>query len=155
MKITKIFNFLKIAEVISENSPDTKRKVGAILVHKQTRAILATGFNGYVRGAPDQDLPNGDDDKKHEYIIHAEQNLLCNASRHGSCTADSIVICTLSPCKRCLRLLWNAGIAIIYFPIDRTYKDLEESSNMGDLQIEQTLINGLIIKLKLSAKKGD
>ena len=153
MKITKLNNFFKIAEVISENSPDTRTKVGAVLVHKRTNAILATGYNGYVRGSPDEGLPNGSDVRKYDYMIHAEQNLLCNASRHGSCTTDSVVVCTLSPCKHCLRLLWNSGIDTIYFPQAKIYKDFEESRAMGDIKIEMSIIDNTYVELKLYAKK--
>lgn len=144
---------MKQATIVAEDSHDTKTQVGAMLVHKQTKAVLSQGYNGYVRGAPDDILPNGDDDDKHEYMRHAEENLISNAARHGVCVADCLVICTLSPCKRCLRFLWNSGIDTIYFPLENQYKDLEDSCNMGDLNVERNVLANKFVQLTLSAKR--
>lgn len=155
MKIAKLINLMDQARIVARDSHDTKRQVGAMLVHKETKAVLSQGYNGYVRGAPDSQLPNGDDDRKHEYMRHAEENLISNAARHGVCVADCLVICTLSPCKRCLRFLWNSGIDTIYFPVESQYKDLEDSCNMGDINVHKIEINGTFVELNLSAKRKD
>lgn len=152
MNYNKLTNYLENAQVNAKNSHDTKTQVGAILVHKKTGAILAQGYNGFVRGALDHTLPNGDDDAKHEYMIHAEANLICNSSRHGIRAEGCMVVQTLSPCKQCIRLLWNAGIDTIYFPQENIYKDFESSIKMGDLKVSLEYINNFI-KLNLAAKR--
>jgi dCMP deaminase len=151
MNYKKLQNYLEIAETISKNSHDSQTKVGAVLVHKTTGAILATGYNGFVRGAIDENLPNTRPEK-YKYVIHAEQNLLCNSARHGISTANCIVINTLSPCTHCLRLLWNSGIDQVYFPSKNVYDDFSDSCKMGDINISINRIKDFI-KLDLTAKK--
>lgn len=153
MKLNKLKNYIKVAKTISENSHDIHTQVGAILVHKTSGAILATGYNGYVRGAPDDALPKTRPEK-YDYMLHAEENLMCNSLRHHISTKDCLVINTLSPCKHCLRLLWNAGVDTIYFPEENLYKDFDESLKMGDIDITVERQQDFI-KLTLTAKRGN
>lgn len=46
-------NYMDMASVVSQRSHDAETKVGAILVNNNSGAIVATGFNGFVRGADD------------------------------------------------------------------------------------------------------
>lgn len=150
MNSNKLNNYLKVAQVISENSHDSQTQVGAVLVHKNSGAILATGYNGFVRGAPDRVLPTTRPEK-YNYMLHAEENLMCNSLRHHISTKDCFVVNTLSPCKRCLRLLWNAGVDTIYFPEANLYKDFDESLNMGDINIDIER-DSQFVKLTLTPK---
>lgn len=98
-----------IAEAVSLRSQDEETKVGAILIKNDTGMIVATGHNGFVRGAPDAILPKVRPDK-YKYMVHAEENLLAHTSRNGIAIDNCTLIITLSPCQRCLRLMWQAGI---------------------------------------------
>lgn len=131
IKEPKLDSYFKRARTIALNSHDSQTKVGALLINNESGAVIADGFNGFVRGAPDNKLPNTRPDK-YQYMIHAEENLICNAVRHGIKTDNCVIFCTLSPCKKCLRLLYQAGISVIYFK--DIYGDLDYSSNMGDLK---------------------
>lgn len=137
MKLKKLENYMKIAEVVSESSHDEDTKVGSILIDGESGAILSTGYNGFIRSAPDEKLPKTRPDK-YQYIIHAEQNLICNASRHGISMDGGILICTMSPCIHCIRLLYQCGIKEIY--CKELYKDFQDNINMLDLQISFTSI---------------
>jgi deoxycytidylate deaminase len=66
-------------------------------------------------------------------MVHAEMNALCHAGRQGTKVDDSILYTTLSPCKLCLRLMWQAGIKDIYFK--EKYKDFDECISMLDLKV--------------------
>lgn len=127
---TKIQNYMDTAEVIAQRSHDAETKVGAIIVNNASGAIMATGYNGFVRGVNDALLPNTRPDK-YEYILHAEQNLICNAGRHGICMDNTTMVCTLSPCKVCMRLLVNCGITKVV--AKELYKDFEEILTMKDI----------------------
>lgn len=48
---------MEIAESIAKRSHDSETKVGAVLVSNKSGAMLATGFNGFVRGAPTVNYP--------------------------------------------------------------------------------------------------
>lgn len=134
------------ALVVSKLSPDTSTKVGAILIHSESGAVIAEGFNGFIRGAPDSELPVTRPEK-YDYIIHAETNLLCNAVRHGISTNRCYVFCTISPCIKCMRMLYQAGINCVY--VKGFYSDFEQGSSMKDLTVQVTNIrefSKLIIK---------
>lgn len=138
------------ALLISNSSHDEQTKVGALLIDKKTGNIMQTGYNGFVRGAPDSSLPKTRPEK-HRFIIHAEKNLLFNCARQGVATKDCAVFVTLSPCKDCTRAMYQSGIDTIYFK-DK-YKDFDEQINMGDLNVEVTKI-GEFTKLVLSPISG-
>ena len=136
------------AIVIASQSHDIDTKVAALLIDPKTLAVIAEGFNGFIRGGPDSSLPTSRPEK-YNYIIHAETNLLCNAVRSGVRTDDCILYCTLSPCTKCIRMLWQAGISDFYFK-DK-YKDFDESKAMLDLDIKCTNVGAfyhLMIKPK-------
>jgi dCMP deaminase len=134
------------ALVIASQSHDIHTKVAALLIDPKTLAVMAEGYNGFIRGGPDDKLPTTRPEK-YDYIVHAETNLLCNAVRSGVKTDGCIVYCTLSPCTKCIRMLWQAGISEFYFK-DK-YKDFEDSSSMLDLQIDCEQLEGFYyLKIK-------
>jgi len=135
MRPTKNQNYMDIATVIAQRSHDAETKVGAVLVNNSSGAIIATGFNGFVRGADDSQLPNTRP-QKYEYIVHAEQNLICNSAKHGISMNNCSLICTLSPCKLCMRMLLNCGITKVI--AKDLYKDFNEILKMQDIKVEVT-----------------
>lgn len=130
MKLKKIQNYHKQACVIAELSPDAETQVGALLIHTLTGAVLSSGYNGFLRGAPDQLLPKTRPDK-HNFILHAEKNLIYNCARHGISMSDCYVFCTLSPCMDCLRALYQSGITRVVFKDE--YRDFSRESQILDL----------------------
>lgn len=106
---TQFAYWMGIAEAASLRSHDVETKVGAILVKDDTGMVVATGHNGFVRGAPDSILPKRRPEK-YEYMVHAEENLLAHCAKHGISVNDCTLIITLSPCQKCLRLMFQAGI---------------------------------------------
>lgn len=135
MRPTKNQNYMDIATTIAQRSHDAETKVGAVLVNNSSGAIVATGYNGFVRGADDTALPNTRPDK-YEYILHAEQNLIANSARHGISMNDCSLVCTLSPCKACMRMLFNCGITKVL--AKELYKDFDEVLKMKDLNVVAT-----------------
>jgi len=132
MRQSKMDNYMEMAITAAKRSHDTETQVGAILVKNISGAIIATGFNGFVRNAPDNLLPNSRPEK-YEYILHAEENVIYNCARHGISMDDCTLVCTLSPCKACMRKLYNCGITKVV--IKDFYKDFEEVQGMKDIDI--------------------
>lgn len=130
-------------------SPDPSTKVGALLIHGESGAVIADGYNGFIRGAPDDKIPKTRPEK-YDYIIHAETNLLCNAVRHGISTNNCILYCTISPCVKCMRILYQAGIKEIY--VNGFYSDFETCSTMLDLSLEVTQV-GDFSKIVITPRK--
>lgn len=133
MRPTKSQNYMDIATVIAQRSHDAETKVGAVLINNSSGAIIATGYNGFVRGADDSILPNTRPDK-YEYIVHAEQNLICNSAKHGISMNDCSLVCTLSPCKLCMRMLLNCGITKVV--AKELYRDFDSILEMKDVTVE-------------------
>ena len=135
MKVTKkkLDAYYKQALAVADQSHDSETKVGALLIHGRTGAVISSGFNGFVRGADDTKLPNTRLDK-YPYMVHAETNLVTNCARHGISTEGCFLFCTLSPCINCMRLLYQAGISMVFFK--DVYRDFNKNINMKDMHIK-------------------
>jgi len=109
--------FLKIASVVAERSTCRRHHVGAVAV--RDKHILATGYNGAPSGLKDclelgclrdeLNIPSG---TRHEICrgIHAEQNVIIQASLHGVSLEGSTIYATHTPCVLCAKMLANAKI---------------------------------------------
>jgi len=109
--------FLKIASVVAERATCHRHHVGAVAV--KNKHILATGYNGAPAGLKDclelgclrdeLNIPSG---TRHEICrgIHAEQNVIIQASLHGVSLEGSTIYLTHSPCVLCAKMLVNAKI---------------------------------------------
>ena len=106
---------LKIASVVAERATCRRHHIGAVAV--KDRHILATGYNGAPAGLKDclelgclrdeMNIPSGE---RHEICrgIHAEQNVIIQASLHGVSLEGSTIYCTHTPCVLCAKMLVNA-----------------------------------------------
>ncbi|MBL7140554.1 MAG: dCMP deaminase family protein [Planctomycetes bacterium] len=112
--------FMSIAENVARRSTCLRRRVGAILV--VDRQILATGYNGAPSGVPhcsetgclreQMAVPPGE---RHELCrgLHAEQNAIIQAARHGTRIDGAALYTTHHPCSMCAKMAINAGIGRI------------------------------------------
>ena len=109
--------FLKLASVVAERSTCRRRHVGAVAV--RDKHMLATGYNGAPSGLKDclelgclRDELGIASGTRHEICrgIHAEQNVIVQASLHGVSLEGSTVYATHTPCNLCAKMLTNAKI---------------------------------------------
>jgi dCMP deaminase len=117
---------------VSTRSHDDETKVGSVIIKNDTGMVVATGHNGFARGAPDHLLPTTRPEK-YEYMIHAEENLISHCAKSGIPIDNCTLVITLSPCQKCLRLMWQAGITQVI--CRDLYRD--HRIDMKDLKIEQ------------------
>jgi len=115
--------------------------VGAVIV--KDRRILATGYNGapsHVRHCEEVGclrdqlaVPSGE---RHELCrgIHAEQNAIIQAARHGINIDGATLYCTDSPCIICSKMLINAGITGVIFA--RGYPDKLSLEMLAEANID-------------------
>lgn len=125
---------MSIAEAAATRSHDEETKVGAILVKNDTGMVVATGHNGFVRGANDKFLPTTRPEK-YKFMVHAEENLVAHCARNGIGIDNCTLIITLSPCQKCLRIMWQAGITQVV--CRDIYRD--HTIDLPDLSITQEL----------------
>jgi dCMP deaminase len=93
-------------------SKDPSKKVAAILIAPDTHQILSTGYNGICRKLKETE-DRWTRPKKLEYVVHAEQNAVCNAARSGIKIENSICVVTMFPCVDCCKALIQSGIDTI------------------------------------------
>lgn len=114
--------FMDITHLVATRSTCMRRQVGAILV--KDRNILATGYNGVPSGISHcestgclRDRMNVPSGERHELCrgLHAEQNAIIQAARHGTNIDGSILYCTTMPCIICTKMLINAGITKVVY----------------------------------------
>ena len=152
MKEEKAKVYMGLAQKIKELSPDEETKVGAIMLSSEER-IIASSYNGFLRGAPDDVLPKTRPDK-YKYIQHAERNLIYNCSYEGIRTKDTVVFTTLSPCEECTRACWQAGVkSIIFYKLYKNIGGLDTYKNMEDIDITISKI-GPYTRLDMKHKEG-
>ena len=106
--------FMKIAVDVASRATCDRRHVGAVIV--RDKSILATGYNGSIRGLPHCDEDGHLMEDGHcVRTIHAEANAIVQAARSGVCIDGSTIYVTASPCWGCFKLIANAGCARIVY----------------------------------------
>jgi len=103
--------FIDIAERVKERSTCLSRKVGCVFV--KNKQILATGYNGSIRGHAHCNKMTCK--KGCDQTIHAEINAVISAAYSGVNISKSDIYTTTSPCINCLRVLLNLDIQNIYY----------------------------------------
>ena len=92
MRPSKIRYYLNIAKAVSKRSTCLLRRYGAVIVKDD--AIVSTGYNGSARGVVNcvdvghclKQMMGAKKGGGYEYCpaVHAEENAIINAARHGS-----------------------------------------------------------------------
>ena len=114
--------FMEIAHLVKRRATCLRRQVGAVIV--KDRNILATGYNGAPSGVEHcaergclrekLGIPSGE---RHEICrgLHAEQNAIIQAAKHGTSIEGATLYCTNQPCSTCAKMIINAGVKQIVF----------------------------------------
>ncbi len=106
--------FMRIAEEVSSRATCDRKHVGAVIV--RDKSILATGYNGSIRGLPHCDEDGHLMEDGHcVRTIHAEANAIIQAARNGVRIEGATVYVTASPCWGCFKMIANAGLSRIVF----------------------------------------
>jgi len=136
--------FMDITRLVATRSTCLRRQVGAILVKE--RNILATGYNGVPSGITHCDVegclrarlnvPSGE---RHELCrgLHAEQNAIIQAARHGVNIDGATLYCTTMPCIICTKMIINAGIARVVYGEGYTDDLAREMIREAAITVEQ------------------
>ena len=150
MRLSRLQSAMALAKEVAKRSHDDETQVGCVLVHNQSNAIIATGYNGFVRGAPDGKLPTTRPDK-YKYIVHAEMNMVANCAKLGISMDNCTLVCTMSPCITCARVLYQCGLTEVI--VESLYKDYKELETMNDITILKTTTDEGYFRLKYEAKE--
>lgn len=114
--------FMQMAQVVAGRSTCLRRQVGAVIV--KDRQILSTGYNGSPSGLTHcvqtgclrqkLGIPSGERTEICR-AVHAEQNALVQAAKHGVAISGADIYTTVQPCVLCTKLIINAGIKRVFY----------------------------------------
>ncbi|MDR1422086.1 MAG: cytidine/deoxycytidylate deaminase family protein [Coriobacteriales bacterium] len=140
--------FMSIAYEVARRTTCTRRAVGAVLV--KDRRILATGYNGVpagiehclTRGCLREELgiPSGQSQELCRGL-HAEQNAIIQAAKHGIVVNGSTCYCTTQPCIICAKILINAGIVEIVY--EQPYPDQLTAGMLAEAGVLTRIYEGV------------
>lgn len=106
--------YMEMARKVSEWSKDPNTKVGAVAVGSKGQ-ILSQGFNGFPRGILDTPDRLNDRETKYKYVVHAEMNVIYNATYNGvSLDKSSLYVYGLPVCSECCKGIIQVGISTVY-----------------------------------------
>ncbi len=122
---------MNIGREVATRATCDRKHVGAVIVRE--KIILATGYNGSIRGLPHCDeVGHLMEDGHCVRTVHAEANALVQAARNGVGIDGSAIYVTASPCWSCFRLIANAGIVrIVFGEFYRDPKIFDVSQQLG------------------------
>ena len=135
---TKFINaYMDVAERFAQLSSARRLQVGAIVV-KDDR-IISIGYNGMPSGwdncCEDWD---GEDDwgntilKSKPEVLHAESNAIAKLAKSPESGAGATMFVTHLPCIDCAKLIYQSGIATVYYKNEyRSTQGLEFLNKSG------------------------
>ena len=109
--------YLKMALEWGKLSHCKRRQVGALIV--KDKMIISDGYNGTPTGFDN----NCEDEENYTkwYVLHAEANAITKVSSSTQSSEGATLYVTLSPCRDCSKLIFQAGIIrVVYY---EEYKD--------------------------------
>ncbi len=133
--------FMDITHMVKSRSTCLRRHIGAVIV--KDKNILTTGYNGSPSGTrhclevgclrEQMNVPSGE---RHELCraLHAEQNAIIQAAKHGINIDGADLYCTNLPCLICSKMIINAGIRRIYYEGD--YPDALSRTMLAEAGVE-------------------
>ena len=139
--------FMTLANQVATRTTCLRRAVGCVLV--RDKRILATGYNGAPSGLrhcgeigclrQQLNVPSG---QKHELCraLHAEQNALIQAARHGISVEGATLYVNTQPCVLCAKMIINAGIAEVVY--QNPYPDELSMSLLQEAGMEMRVFEG-------------
>ena len=103
--------YLRMALEWSQLSHCNRKKVGALIV--KNKMIISDGYNGTPSGF--ENCCEDENGKTKWHVLHAEANaILKTASSTHNCSQATLYL-TLSPCKDCSKLVYQAGITRLVY----------------------------------------
>ena len=137
--------FLEIATQVATRGTCDRKHVGAVIVRDLN--ILATGYNGSIRGTPHCDDVGhmmksviDDDGTTRQHCVrsvHAEQNAICQAAKHGISLEGSTLYCRMEPCRVCAMLIISCGVdRVVAKKLYHAAQETREMFKLAGIELE-------------------
>ena len=127
--------YMKMAHEWGKLSYCKRKKVGALIV--KNRRIISDGYNGTPSGFENQCEDAQGKTKWH--VLHAEANAISKVAASTQNSEGASLYVTLSPCKECSKLIYQAGIKKVFFTeaySDTTGLDFLKKAGVAVQQID-------------------
>lgn len=116
--------YLDVAKQVSTWSKDPSRKIGAVAIGSKGQ-ILSQGYNGFPRGILDSADRYNDRPMKYKLVVHAEMNVIYNATFNGvSLDGASLYVYGLPVCSECAKGIIQVGIKEVVIYTDDAVPDM-------------------------------
>jgi len=113
MKQKFVEAYMDVAERFAQLSSAKRLNVGAIVV-KDDR-IISIGYNGMPSG---WDNVCEHEDKTKPEVLHAESNAIAKLAKSSESGNGASIFVTHAPCIDCAKLIYQSGIAAVYYKND-------------------------------------
>ena len=108
--------YLKLAYQVAQWSRDPSSKIGAVAIGSKGQ-VLSQGFNGLPRGLTDTYERLHDRELKYKFVVHAEMNVIYNATYNGVSLDRSVLyVYGLPICSECAKGVIQVGIRRVVMP---------------------------------------
>jgi len=129
--------YLALAEQVSMWSKDPSRQIGAVAVGSKGQ-VLAQGYNGFPRGIPDNPSLYQDRVLKYKYVVHAEMNVIYNATYNGvSLDGSTLYVHGLPVCSDCAKGVIQVGVKRVVMPQQEIPDHWRESWDLTSLMFDK------------------
>jgi dCMP deaminase len=109
---------MDLAKQVGTWSKDPSKQIGAVAIGSKGQ-VLAQGYNGFPRGIDDNESRLNTKETKYKYVVHAEMNLIYNATFNGiSLNGSTVYVSGLPVCSECAKGLIQVGVKQIVMSKD-------------------------------------
>jgi dCMP deaminase len=106
--------FMQMAELTATLSYAKRLQVGALIV--KGNRIVGTGYNGMPTDWENTcEIEVDGVLKTKAEVLHAETNAIAKVAQSTETSEGSTMFCTHAPCVDCAKLIYQSGIATLYF----------------------------------------
>jgi dCMP deaminase len=106
--------FMQMAELTATLSYAKRLQVGALIV--KGNRIVGTGYNGMPTDWENTcEIEIEGELKTKAEVLHAETNAIAKVAQSTETSEGSTMFCTHAPCVDCAKLIYQSGIATLYF----------------------------------------
>ena len=134
--------FLQLAELVSSRSTCDRKHCGAVIV--KDNKILATGYNGSIKGLPHcNEIGHLIVNNSCVRTIHSEQNAIAQAARYGTAIEGATIYINAIPCWICFRIISNSGIKrIVAYDAYKYDEKVMEAARASNIELTLVTLSG-------------
>lgn len=137
--------FLDLMETVATRATCDRGKAGCIVV--KDRQIMTTGYVGSPPNLPHCDDVGhlmksviDDDGTTRQHCVrsvHAEQNAICQAAKHGISLAGGTLYCRMEPCRVCAMLIISCGMdRVVAKTLYHAAQETREMFKLAGIQLD-------------------